>query len=80
MEKAFHSCQKAAEIGLAGTISNLTNCYYNGKGAGKDLKNAFCWYQKQQKVGMQMRSLIWQIFTTLGGDKGGSRKNLFSYW
>src|SRR2546430_16751789 len=51
VEKALYWLQKAAENGNVNAMIKLAVCYYNGKGAEKNLERSFYWSQKAAENG-----------------------------
>ena len=47
--EAFQCFEKAAASGHVKAMEHLAECYYYGRGAGKDLECAFQWYTKASK-------------------------------
>ena len=48
---AFISYQKSAKLGFLGGMGMLGNCYMDGIGTGRDLEQAYYWYNKASNLG-----------------------------
>ena len=58
----------AAELGNTGAQINLGNCYWNGRGVGKDLSKAASWFKEAYRQGERVGAYNLGILLTKQGE------------